>query len=69
MTLYDQIKQQADIIEMLSGQRPVGIRLKWYQVEQLQEELKWTIGKVDLEQFPYVHGLRIEVIDDSREDS
>jgi hypothetical protein len=64
MTLYDQIKEQADTIEMLSGQRPVGIRLKWYQIEQLQEELKWTIGKVDLGQFPYIHGLRIEVIDD-----
>jgi hypothetical protein len=67
MTLSQQIKEQADTIEMLSGERPVGVRLTRAQVRQIVSELGivYTIDKPTAGTC-VIYGLRVEIIDDIR---
>jgi hypothetical protein len=64
MTLSQQIKEQADTIEMLSGERPVGVRLTWEQLLQAAKEMGIHFVAPPKGGYHYIFGLRVEIIDD-----
>ena len=60
-SLSERIRLEAETIEMLSGERPVGIRLTRDQLEQVSREM--GVGPVRQGKC-VIYGLRVEIIDD-----